>query len=186
MPLPALQLGVAEAHRGGLTPVPARRAVSGAPARRGRAAGVLLAGLAGLAGLTWGGTAMAFSDRRLIVAFGDPASSVMERLKSLVDGERCRLVERDVDVRYVDVAELRAPRDEGLERLARLRDPAAGPFELVLVGKDGGVKARAADPEALPGFLDTIDGMPMRRAEMRREDGAAVRCGPDPAPAPDE
>gem|GEM_PF-3413501 len=38
----------------------------------------------------------------------------------------------------------------------------------MLVGKDGGVKARATKPEALDEFLDTIDRMPMRRAEIQR------------------
>ena len=44
--------------------------------------------------------------------------------------------------------------------------PADGPGEVVLVGKDGGVKSRgpALDPAALFG---EIDRMPMRRQEMR-------------------
>ena len=44
--------------------------------------------------------------------------------------------------------------------------PAGGPSEVVLVGKDGGVKSRdpALDPTALFG---AIDRMPMRRQEMR-------------------
>lgn len=38
--------------------------------------------------------------------------------------------------------------------------------QLVLIGKDGGVKTRAAAME-LDGIFSTIDGMPMRRDEMR-------------------
>ena len=128
-------------------------------------------------------------DRRTVVAFGTPGSEKMVRLERLVDDERCRLVDRDVDVRLVDVAELEssaaaAGDDTALGRLARLRGPDAGPFELVLVGKDGGVKARADDPDALPAFLERIDTMPMRRAEMRRAGGADVVCGDGPRPGP--
>jgi len=44
------------------------------------------------------------------------------------------------------------------------------PFEIVLIGLDGGIKLRLAtllSPEAL---FNTIDAMPMRRNELRRKD----------------
>ena len=52
-------------------------------------------------------------------------------------------------------------------------------FEVVLIGKDGGVKARTSDPGALQDFLALIDTMPMRRAEMRSRgdaDTVSQRC----------
>ena len=43
-------------------------------------------------------------------------------------------------------------------------------FELVLIGLDGGVKRRFSDkPVKLQDLYAIIDGMPMRRAEMRRK-----------------
>jgi hypothetical protein len=42
-------------------------------------------------------------------------------------------------------------------------------FELVLIGLDGGVKMRQHEVLRLPELFAIIDGMPMRRAEMRRK-----------------
>lgn len=41
-------------------------------------------------------------------------------------------------------------------------------FEVVLVGKDGGVKQRSTQPLALEALFGTVDKMPMRRQEMRQ------------------
>ncbi|MBC6610693.1 DUF4174 domain-containing protein [Hymenobacter sp. BT507] len=42
-------------------------------------------------------------------------------------------------------------------------------FTVLLVGKDGGVKQRSATPLPPDALFGTIDKMPMRREEMRRE-----------------
>lgn len=42
------------------------------------------------------------------------------------------------------------------------------PFKVLLIGKDGGVKAQQTRPIPRSDFFSLIDGMPMRRAEMRR------------------
>ena len=183
-----------------------------------------------LLGMTIASAAAAFGERRLIVAVGEPGSEAFARLERQVAAARCRLVERDVDVVFVDADELGAlERDDASVDSATVRralaarstgsrstgsrstgsrstgsrstgtttrraisrssghprsglpgsgSPAAGTFELVLIGKDGGVKARADDPDALDAFLERIDTMPMRRAEMRRAGGADLRCGP--------
>jgi len=109
--------------------------------------------------------ASAFSERRLIVAFGESGSPVFERLAESVEASRCRLAEREVDVVFIDTAELRAV-DSGatdsptVQRALAARSPDAPAFELVLIGKDGGVKARQGDPDALQAMLDLIDTMP--------------------------
>ena len=145
-----------------------------------RAAGLVLA--AALAGTALPGPSMAFSDRRLVVAVGEPGSVELERLGRLAESLRCRLADRDVDLIVVDAAELERLRagpasavPAHLAPAVRLSGPAKG-FELLLVGKDGGVKARADDPDALEGFLGRIDAMPMRRAEVRRAGGADLGC----------
>lgn len=126
--------------------------------------------------------------RRLVVAFGDVPSEIAS-LERLVDEHACRLAERDTDVHRV-TEDAVVPLSAGAARLdaaardalAALHDAtaseryeagsaAASAFELVLIGKDGGVKRRAPTADALPGFLDAIDGMPMRRAEMARDPG---------------
>jgi len=40
-------------------------------------------------------------------------------------------------------------------------------FEVVLLGKDGGIKLRRKKPVSAQELFSTIDKMPMRRAEMR-------------------
>jgi hypothetical protein len=41
-------------------------------------------------------------------------------------------------------------------------------FEVVLIGKDGGVKQRSTKPLAPEALFGTVDKMPMRRQEMRQ------------------
>jgi hypothetical protein len=59
---------------------------------------------------------------------------------------------------------------DALERLAvRRRLGLHGPIaQLVLIGKDGGVKTRQSGAVDLPGLFALIDSMPMRRVEAQR------------------
>jgi hypothetical protein len=40
-------------------------------------------------------------------------------------------------------------------------------FEVILIGKDGGVKLRAKTPISIQELFSLIDAMPMRRQELR-------------------
>ncbi len=40
-------------------------------------------------------------------------------------------------------------------------------FQVLLIGKDGGIKMRSATPVAAEDILSLIDSMPMRQQEMR-------------------
>ncbi len=123
-----------------------------------------------------------YSDRRQIIVFSTPASESGKLVQRSVDTLRCQLMERDTDVRFVDITELpdgraRTTDVQGVPaELARLRSDQQMEFEVVLIGKDGGVKARTSDPEALKDFLTLIDSMPMRRAEMRSREGMGADC----------
>ncbi|ERJ20367.1 hypothetical protein SSPSH_000477 [Salinisphaera shabanensis E1L3A] len=44
-----------------------------------------------------------------------------------------------------------------------------GGFQAVLVGKDGGVKARQSESLDIKAFFDEIDSMPMRQQEMQQQ-----------------
>ncbi|MEO0341702.1 MAG: DUF4174 domain-containing protein, partial [Bacteroidota bacterium] len=44
-------------------------------------------------------------------------------------------------------------------------------FLFILIGKDGGVKLRSTSVVPLDDLFALIDGMPMRRAEIRRKKG---------------
>ena len=53
------------------------------------------------------------------------------------------------------------------QRLYRSLKPKSTGTELILIGKDGGIKLRANQSELAP-FFAIIDQMPMRRAEINR------------------
>lgn len=118
--------------------------------------------------------------------FAIPESESVKAIQRSVDALRCQLVDRDTDVRFVDVTELpdesATSINEGhdkqgaLAELARLRSDERPDFEMVLIGKDGGVKARTSDLNALEDFLGLIDTMPMRRTEMRSRGVADGGC----------
>jgi len=44
-----------------------------------------------------------------------------------------------------------------------------GPFQVLLIGKDGGVKLRSSEPVSMKELFGLIDSMPMRRQEMESE-----------------
>lgn len=46
---------------------------------------------------------------------------------------------------------------------------AESSFEVVLIGLDGGVKLRRVDPLSCEDLFSIIDGMPMRKAEIKRK-----------------
>lgn len=130
-----------------------------------------------------------FSDRRQIIVFAAPDSESGKLVQRSAETLRCQLTDRDTDVRFVDITELPEGPDAGtvrgndegeaqgtLTELARLRSAEHPDFEVVLIGKDGGVKARTSDSSALEDFLGLIDTMPMRRAEVRSKGGVDGGC----------
>ncbi len=104
-----------------------------------------------------------YSNRRQIIVFATPESESGKHIQRSVNALRCQLVDRDTDVRFVDVTELpdadatltNEERDKPgtPAKLARLRSEERPDFETVLIGKDGGVKARTSDLSALEDFL---------------------------------
>ncbi len=54
-------------------------------------------------------------------------------------------------------------------RLRRRYDVPPDAFAALLIGKDGGVKLRSTAPLTAGTLFGTIDAMPMRQAEMRRQ-----------------
>ncbi len=72
----------------------------------------------------------------------------------------CEIANRQVVIEVV--AGVAPGRSEALRRAFEISD---GDFVALLVGKDGGQKARSSGQVDLPGMLRLIDTMPMRRAE---------------------
>ena len=122
--------------------------------------------------------------KRVLVALapeaGDPR---VQRLRSLMQERRCEVDDRDL---LLLVAPARGTGSLDHEALTpaqvesvRLRvGLGSGDFAVVLVGRDGGEKLRTTEVPALGEVFALIDGMPMRRAEMREH--------PTPCPGPRE
>lgn len=109
-------------------------------------------------------------EKRLLLVFSqgdDNRASIQER--QFAGGGA---VERDLLV--VDVPPEGKVRAQGVEaveakivrRAYVVSDDA--PFTVILVGKDGGVKLRSSEPIDGRDLFATIDAMPMRANEMRR------------------
>lgn len=77
---------------------------------------------------------------------------------AMLDKSKAELADRDVIV-LSDTS----PADNGQLRL-QLRPKG---FEIILVGKDGGIKLREKTPLSSETLLATIDRMPMRKANLR-------------------
>ncbi|BDA85977.1 hypothetical protein Sa4125_35190 [Aureimonas sp. SA4125] len=109
--------------------------------------------------------------KRVFLVFSDDAAAVARQLASLPLRE---LGERDLMVLVVpsrgDVRGVAGSLDP-LPSPASLRNDFGVahdvPFLAVLVGKDGGVKARETAPMAAATLFGLIDQMPMRRQEMQ-------------------
>ena len=85
--------------------------------------------------------------------------------RALLQPVRAGLTERDLLVRELPWASLPAADQQYLRRLGG----APESFRVLLIGKDGGVKRRDTAPVTPAALFATIDGMPMRRQEMKQD-----------------
>jgi len=109
--------------------------------------------------------------RVLIVFAPDMTDTRVIEQRARLDAVHAGLVERDMAVFFVardQIMERGGRRYEGKDAQAlRVRfDIDIDAFTVVLVGKDGGEKARDTSPVSLVKVFALIDVMPMRRREM--------------------
>lgn len=119
-----------------------------------------------------------WTHRLLVIDVPDTAAgrTAVETFRAALDAQMDEV--RDRDLRIVQVGDLPGAAEtlqpsialDASERLTvrrRLRLEGREP-QLVLIGKDGGEKARQSGVFDLPQLLALIDTMPMRRAETPR------------------
>ena len=112
-------------------------------------------------------------DNRVLVLFAEAGDERYGEQQNLLNAVRDGLAERDMLVLGVtgqSVATLfgnLASFDVDAVRRTAGRN-SAEPFEVVLIGKDGGVKKRWTMPVSPEALFTIIDAMPMRANEMRR------------------
>ncbi len=112
-------------------------------------------------------------DRLLILVAPHADDAVLARQQAAVERHRDAVAER-----HLRVFVLRGEdgtldgRTLGARDVATLRrqlDAAGDASELILIGKDGGIKRRGALSTPLDAVFAQIDGMPMRQTEMRQQ-----------------
>ncbi len=106
-------------------------------------------------------TAAAQSPHRLVVVVGVSTDPRAVQQHADLAKAATALRERDVVVQDITPEAARRTRPE-------LGVTAQADFEILLVGKDGGVKLRRTNPVAPSEIIALIDTMPMRQSEMRR------------------
>ncbi len=110
-----------------------------------------------------------WQSRVVVVLAGAPDDVMLEEQLRLLDEAAAGLRERDMVVvedagGVVTIDGLAQPEP------GRLRDAYGAPlsgFQVLLIGKDGGVKLRSDEPVSAEALFALIDTMPMRRREMR-------------------
>ena len=118
----------------------------------------------------------AFRDLNRLIVMSLPQGPVGEKVVAALVLQRVKIDERDLKI--LDVSEGAQRAAAGLrlnpKQIIALRQQfnlAAGeprPF-FILVGKDGGEKARQCGTLELEKFFDLIDEMPMRRQEIENQ-----------------
>lgn len=106
----------------------------------------------------------------LIFAQSQDDAGLLEQKRRLKD-QRAALQDRDMIVAVIDphnvVIEFGASQDLSATKLRQRFGIADADFAVILVGKDGGSKARSDKPVAPEEIYQLIDAMPMRQREMR-------------------
>ncbi|MCU0752541.1 MAG: DUF4174 domain-containing protein [Akkermansiaceae bacterium] len=119
----------------------------------------------------------AYRDVNRLIVLSLPNHSSAEKVTKTLVMRRLQIGERDLKI--IDVS-------EGRHRVATALRPAPGQTEairkhlglgagesrqvFILIGKDGGEKARSHGTLDLEKWFALIDGMPMRRAEIRDQE----------------
>ncbi len=110
---------------------------------------------------------------RVLIAFAnDERNPYAHSLERALAAARCELVDRDMVTGWIllkgnsRIGEATSSNEiDGLLRSGLGIRP--GEFAVLLIGKDGGVKARYDSVPDLSEIFALVDGMPMRRAELR-------------------
>ena len=100
------------------------------------------------------------SDKRMVYLFGQEQQPllVQQQLK-LLDSNAIAVKEGDI---YIEVV-------KGGNKLYQQYKVPTNQFCLILIGKDGGEKFRSYSVVPPQQLFVLIDGMPMRKSEMRRQ-----------------
>lgn len=109
---------------------------------------------------------------RILILFGPSESDPSFRLQKQDLASRTEeVIERDlVILEILEHGESQASQEilskETAESIRNRFNARSGHFQVLLIGKDGGVKLRSEQPVPVQDIFGLIDSMPMRRQEM--------------------
>ncbi len=104
-----------------------------------------------------------WQNRVIVIFAAEENDPKLKEQDGIVGSNREGFTERDIKVFRI-VGE-----SADAQSLRQKLDVAGRPFAVVLVGKDGSVKLRKYDPLRAENLFKTIDKMPMRKEEMKRQ-----------------
>ena len=104
--------------------------------------------------------------KRVVLLYAPTADDkLLEQQRTLLRQDESGQQERDLLV--LEIMEPQLTTADRRYLRTKLAVPA-GHFQVLLIGKDGGVKRREQAPISRKSLFSTIDAMPMRRQEMLR------------------
>ncbi len=116
-----------------------------------------------------------WQDRVILLFATEEGKSQLRQQIDLLTEQASEVTERDLKIYQLLPDKGKKPdgkpvANEKLKALYRVYepDPQFG-FTFILIGKDGTEKLRANQPVSMPKLFGLIDQMPMRQAEMRRQ-----------------
>jgi hypothetical protein len=129
-------------------------------------ASTVLAAAAVLAGVSPSVSAMKWKRRVLLVCAADEANPALSQQRRVIAHWRAAAEERDLTVVEI-VGDKVIGASDTAKTLRRRYSLPTHAFAVILIGKDGGIKLRRAQAIPAGTLEETIDAMPMRRAEVR-------------------
>ena len=109
---------------------------------------------------------MQWQKRVLLLYAPDQNHTLYGQQKRLLEAKRQELEERDL----VQIELLASEADAATKRFLEGELKATpGTFNLLLIGKDGGVKYRTITATPVEEIVGIIDAMPMRQSEMQKQ-----------------
>jgi hypothetical protein len=115
--------------------------------------------------------ALRWKNRVLVLSSPSESDASFQSQKQALVSSAQELVERDLMMLgIVEQGESRAGNqllsEESVRDIRERLGLKTGTFQVVLIGKDGGVKLRSSEPVSMKDLFGLIDSMPMRQQEM--------------------
>lgn len=115
-------------------------------------------------------------EKRILLVFSPEDQPDLRKQLDLLERHRAEIEDRDLLIFTIDQASVTHPDGKvyGEEAAAKLREQynvEANSFTVILIGKDGTEKLRQSEILDTEKLFARIDGMPMRKQEIRKNPG---------------